>query len=45
MSPFTLETFRRTYAKGKLSIEKLDEWLSAGAITQDEYDYIKGENV
>lgn len=41
MTPF-VDSLRRLYQAGnpKVTIEKLDGYLAAGTITQDEYDYI-----
>lgn len=35
-----VESLRRLYKAGKVTIEKLNEMLEKGTITQAEYDYI-----
>lgn len=35
-----VESLKRLYSQGKVSIMKLDEMLSSGKISQEEYNYI-----
>lgn len=38
-----VESFRRLYEKGRITIEALQERVNDGKITQKEFDYIIGE--
>ena len=35
-----VESLRRSYRAGKISLDKIKEMLSTGKITSEEYDYI-----
>ena len=35
-----VESLKRLYAAGRITIEKLDSMLADGKISQEEYDYI-----
>lgn len=38
-----IETLKRIYEKGKISLEKLNVLLDSGKITNDEFVFIVGE--
>lgn len=40
-----VQSLRRLYLKGKVTIEKLQSMVDAGTITQEEFDYITGGSV
>ena len=35
-----VESLKRLYGEGKVSVDKLDSMLTSGKITQEEYNYI-----
>lgn len=37
-----VESLRRLYKAGRLSLEKIKEYVAKGTITPSEYDYIVG---
>lgn len=43
MSTF-VNSLKRLYAKGKVTKEKLEDLVSDGKITEEEYKYITGED-
>lgn len=39
-----VQSLRRLYRKGRVTIEKLQAMVEAGTITEEEYEYIIGED-